>query len=149
VLWLTRLLDAIEQKRQNYVAEMLTFVNCKLKKLLACDKAAGEDLLDTLAFTFNNWPPEEPFEGFSALNVYRALDGIGGWDTLQLDDCHDETESSSEDTFSETDASSDVDMDECSDMGTSMTGSTLCVVTLKDLMDDWVGLELNDFFTNI
>lgn len=136
VLELTRALDAIEKRRQYYIAEMVDFANGKLQKLLACDKSAGDDLEETLALTFGEWPLKAPFEGFGVVNVHRALDQIGSWDDLPLDGCRYQTDSSSEmDSSSEADSSSE--------MCTSMTDSSLCPVTLKELKEDWEGLNVN------
>lgn len=136
MLELTRVLDAIEQRRQYYIAEMVNFANSKLQKLLACDQSAGDDLEETLAFTFGEWPLKAPFEGFGAINVHRALDQIGSWDDLQVDGCRYQTDSSYE-----TDCSSEVDSS--SEMDTSMTDSSLYPVTLKELKEDWEGLNVN------
>lgn len=115
---------------------MVNFANSKLQKLLACDQSAGDDLEETLAFTFGEWPLKAPFEGFGAINVHRALDQIGSWDDLQVDGCRYQTDSSYE-----TDCSSEVDSS--SEMDTSMTDSSLYPVTLKELKEDWEGLNVN------
>ncbi|PON22274.1 hypothetical protein TGAM01_v208757 [Trichoderma gamsii] len=136
MLELTRVLDAIEKRRQFYIAEMVNFANGKLQKLLACDQTAGDHLEDTLAFTFGEWPLKAPFEGFGAINVHRALDQIGSWDDVQLGGCQYQTDSSSEmDSSSEVDSSSEMD--------SSMTDSSLYPVTLKELKEDWEGLNVN------
>ncbi|KAK1241413.1 hypothetical protein MKX08_001387 [Trichoderma sp. CBMAI-0020] len=129
------IINAIERRRQYFIAEMVDFANAKLQKLMACDQAAGDDLGDTLAFTFGEWPLKAPFEGFCAINVHRALDQIGSWDDVQVGGCQYQTDSSSEmDSSSEADSS---EMDSC------MTDSSLYPVTLKELKDDWEGLNVN------
>lgn len=115
---------------------MVNFAHDKVQKLLGCDPAltpgqeAGEDLEESLHVTFASWPPEEPFDGLSAANVYRALRDIRGLDDLKIDDfCH-QSDSSSE-------------------MDTSMTDSGLYSATLDQLREDWEGLDMEDFRTDI
>lgn len=121
MLELTRILDAIEKRRQHCIAEMVNFANEKLQKLLACDQSIGDDLEETLSLTFGEWPLKAPFEGFGVVNVHRALDQIGNWD-LQINDCLYQADSSSE-------------------MDTSTTDSI--PVTLEELKEDWEGLNVN------
>lgn len=115
---------------------MVNFAHGKLEKLLGCDLAltpdqeAAEDLEESVHVIFGSWPPEEPFDGFSVVNVYRALGDIRGLDDLKIDDfCH-QSDSSSE-------------------MDTSMTDSGLYSATLDQLREDWEGLDMEDFRTDI
>ncbi|KAL7925183.1 hypothetical protein ACQKWADRAFT_319179 [Trichoderma austrokoningii] len=135
-------INAIEQRRQHYVAEMVNFAEDKLKKLFMCDEYACIVRDETMELTFGSWPPEGSLEGFSPMNVYRALDHIGGWDDLNVNDCNYQDLFSETDTLSEVDACSEGDMS--SDTDTDVSGSSFDSVTLLDLMEGWEGLDLAD-----
>ncbi|KAL6904332.1 hypothetical protein GGI43DRAFT_432880 [Trichoderma evansii] len=121
------IIDAIDQRRQYYIDEMLNDVH---DTALTSNQKVREHLVNSLSGVFRSWPLEEPFEGLSVLNVYRALKDIRKLHNIRLNDFYNQTDS-------------------FSDMDTSMSARRRHLPILGSLRGSWDGLDMSAFSTHI